>query len=79
LQDLNDLHYFALYALLARSIEEMRSIVYTPTVGLGCQQFSRIFRKVRGLFQSIPRKDRIRRILGHRGRRLTFPLCAPLG
>jgi malate dehydrogenase (oxaloacetate-decarboxylating) len=77
LQDLNDLHYFALYALLTRSTEEMMLIVYTPTVGLSCQQFSRS-RKVRGLFLSIPRKDRIWRILGHRGRRLTFPLCAPI-
>jgi malate dehydrogenase (oxaloacetate-decarboxylating) len=38
-------------------------IVYTPTVGLGCQQFSRIFRKPRGLFLSYPLKDRIRDIL----------------
>jgi malate dehydrogenase (oxaloacetate-decarboxylating) len=40
-------------------------IVYTPTVGLGCQQFSRIFRKPRGLFLSYPLKDRIRDILSN--------------
>jgi malate dehydrogenase (oxaloacetate-decarboxylating) len=43
----------------------MMPIVYTPTVGLGCQQFSRIFRKARGLFLSLPLKDRIAGILSH--------------
>src|SRR5580692_4802451 len=61
-QDTNETLF---YALLTRHIEELMPIVYTPTVGLGCQQFSRIFRKPRGLFLSIPHKDRIRRILGH--------------
>jgi malate dehydrogenase (oxaloacetate-decarboxylating) len=34
-------------------------------VGLGCQQFSRIFRKPRGLFLSFPLKDRIDRVLSN--------------
>jgi malate dehydrogenase (oxaloacetate-decarboxylating) len=55
-QDTNETLF---YALLARHIEEMMPIVYTPTVGLGCEQFSRIFRKPRGLFLSFPLKDRI--------------------
>ena len=50
---------------MTRNIEEMMPIVYTPTVGLGCQLFSHIFRKPRGLFLSIPHKDCIRRILSH--------------
>jgi malate dehydrogenase (oxaloacetate-decarboxylating) len=41
----------------------MMPVVYTPTVGLGCQLFSHIFRKPRGLFLSLPHKDDIRRIL----------------
>jgi malate dehydrogenase (oxaloacetate-decarboxylating) len=65
LRGLQDTNETLLYALLTQNIEEMMPIVYTPTVGLGCQQFSRIFRKPRGLFLSIPHKDRIRRILGH--------------
>src|SRR4029077_21108163 len=40
-------------------------IVYTPTVGLGCQQFSSIFRKPRGLFLSYPHQEDIRRILAN--------------
>src|ERR1700724_3279049 len=65
LRGLQDTNETLLYALLTRNIEEMMPIVYTPTVGLGCQQFSRICRKPRGLVLSIPHKDRIRRILGH--------------
>jgi malate dehydrogenase (oxaloacetate-decarboxylating) len=65
LRGLQDTNETLFYALLTRNIDEMMPIVYTPTVGLGCQQFSRIFRKPRGLFLSLPHKDRIGRILGH--------------
>jgi malate dehydrogenase (oxaloacetate-decarboxylating) len=65
LRGLQDSNETLFYALLTRHIEEMMPIVYTPTVGLGCQLFSRIFRKPRGLFLSLPLKDRIAGILGH--------------
>jgi malate dehydrogenase (oxaloacetate-decarboxylating) len=61
-QDANETLF---YALLTRHIEELMPIVYTPTVGLGCQQFSRIFRKPRGLFLSFPLRDRIDRVLSN--------------
>jgi malate dehydrogenase (oxaloacetate-decarboxylating) len=65
LRGLQDSNETLFYALLTRNIAEMTPIVYTPTVGLGCQQFSRIFRKPRGLFLSFPLQDRISRILSN--------------
>src|SRR5215207_2627813 len=62
LQDTNEVLF---YALLVRHFEELLPIVYTPTVGLGCQHFSQAFRKPRGLFLSIPHQERIKHILGH--------------
>ncbi|MVN89146.1 oxaloacetate-decarboxylating malate dehydrogenase [Deinococcus sp. HMF7620] len=46
LQDRNEVLF---YALLSRHIEEMLPVVYTPTVGLAVQEFSRIYRYPRGL------------------------------
>ena len=65
LRGLQDSNETLFYALLTRNIEEMMPIVYTPTVGLGCQLFSHLFRKPRGLFLSIPHQDLIPRILTH--------------
>jgi malate dehydrogenase (oxaloacetate-decarboxylating) len=65
LRDLQDTNETLFYALLLRNIEEMLPLVYTPTVGEGCQRFSEIWRKPRGLFLSYPNKDRIDRILSH--------------
>jgi malate dehydrogenase (oxaloacetate-decarboxylating) len=65
LRELQDANETLFYALLVRNIEQMLPLVYTPTVGEGCQRFSEIWRKPRGLFLSYPNKDRIDRILGH--------------
>jgi malate dehydrogenase (oxaloacetate-decarboxylating) len=65
LRDLQDTNETLFYALLLRNIEEMLPLVYTPTVGEGCQRFSEIWRKPRGLFLSYPNKDRIDQILKH--------------
>lgn len=65
LRDLQDTNETLFYALLVRNIEEMLPLVYTPTVGEGCQRFSEIWRKPRGLFLSYPNRDRIEQILNH--------------
>jgi malate dehydrogenase (oxaloacetate-decarboxylating) len=65
LRDLQDTNETLFYALLVRNVEQILPLVYTPTVGEGCQRFSEIWRKPRGLFISYPNKDRIAQILGH--------------
>jgi malate dehydrogenase (oxaloacetate-decarboxylating) len=62
LQDSNEVLF---HALLVRDLTRMLPIVYTPTVGLGCQNFSRIFRKPRGLFLSMQQQEGIERILAN--------------
>lgn len=63
LRDLQDTNETLFYATLVTNLEELMPVVYTPTVGAGCQRFSGLFRKPRGLFLSIPHKDRIDQIL----------------
>ena len=65
LRDLQDTNETLFYALLVGNIEEMLPLVYTPTVGEGCQRFSEIWRKPRGLFLSYPNGNRIEEILSH--------------
>jgi malate dehydrogenase (oxaloacetate-decarboxylating) len=62
LQDSNEVLF---YAVLADNLAEMLPVVYTPAVGLGCQEFSQTFRKPRGLFLSMPHMARISRILAN--------------
>ncbi len=63
LRNLQDTNETLFYSLIAHNIEELLPIVYTPVVGEGCQRFSEIWHRPRGLFLSYPNKDRIVQIL----------------
>jgi malate dehydrogenase (oxaloacetate-decarboxylating) len=63
LRELQDTNETLFHALLLQNIEELMPLVYTPTVGEGCQRFSEIWRKPRGLFLSYPNRHRMREIL----------------
>ncbi len=65
MRELQDTNETVFYALLTRNIEELLPIAYTPTVGAGCQHFSRLFRKPRGLFLSLQHRKRIKQILAN--------------
>src|SRR4051812_4926282 len=65
MRELQDSNETVFYALLTQNIDELLPIVYTPTVGAGCQHFSRLFRKPRGLFLSLPHRKRIKQILAN--------------
>ena len=63
MRDLQDNNETLFYSLIAQHTEELLPVVYTPAVGEGCQRFSEIWRKPRGVFLSYPNKDRIGQIL----------------
>jgi len=66
LRQLQDANEVLFYRLLLEHIEEMLPIVYTPVVAEACQEFSRIYRRPRGLIVSYPHRDNIRKLLQNR-------------
>lgn len=51
------------YRLIKQHIDEMMPIIYTPTVGDACEQFSDIYRSSRGLFISYSERHQMDDIL----------------
>lgn len=63
LRNIQDTNETLFYRLLENHLEEMMPIIYTPTVGAACEQFSEIYRRARGVFISYPNRDRIEDML----------------
>ncbi|MEX2625387.1 MAG: NAD-dependent malic enzyme, partial [Ilumatobacteraceae bacterium] len=51
------------YRFLAEHLDDLLPIVYTPTVGQACQQWSRIYRREHGLYLSWPLRHRVPELL----------------
>lgn len=62
IQDQNETLF---YRLVQDNLEEMMPIIYTPTVGEGCERFSEIYRNPRGLFVSYEERHHLDDILHH--------------
>ena len=63
MRNLQDNDETLFYSMIEHYTEELLPVVYTPAVGEGCQRFSEIWRRPRGLFISYPNRNRIDQIL----------------
>ena len=63
LRGIQDTNETLFYALVSQYLEEMMPIIYTPTVGDACEQFSDIYRSSRGLFLAWEEREQIDDIL----------------
>ena len=60
---LHDRNEALFFRVVMDNAEEMMPIIYTPTVGLGCQLYGRIYRRARGMFVSADDRGRVEEVL----------------
>ena len=65
LRSIQDFNETLFYRLVDEHLEEMLPVIYTPTVGKACQEFSRIYRSHRGLFISYDDREQMDEIIGN--------------
>ncbi|MGB5103260.1 MAG: NAD-dependent malic enzyme [Steroidobacteraceae bacterium] len=63
LEALHDRNEGLFFRVITENPDEMMPIIYTPTVGLACQQFGHIYRRPRGLFISADDRGRIAQVM----------------
>jgi malate dehydrogenase (oxaloacetate-decarboxylating)(NADP+) len=63
LESLQDRNEALFYRVILENPDEMMPIIYTPTVGLACQQFGHIYRRPRGLFVSAADRGKMQSVL----------------
>jgi malate dehydrogenase (oxaloacetate-decarboxylating)(NADP+) len=63
LSALHDRNETLFFRVIADHLDEMMPIIYTPTVGLACQQYGHIFQRARGLFVSATKRHQMENVL----------------